>query len=61
MGVEGLRWLSRDKALGSGGTLLSFVSPGLSPPLSLRTPKALFSNPFLLMLQPVTTGAGRKN
>lgn len=54
MGVEGLRWLSQDKALGSGGALLSFVS------LSLRAPKALFYDPFLLVLQPVTTSAGNQ-
>lgn len=53
MGVEGLRWLSQDKALGSGRTLLSFVSPCLLPPLSL----SLSLHPKGLILQSVPSHA----
>lgn len=55
MGVEGFRWLSQDKELGSRGMFLLFVSLLLSLLLSLSLflslyvlshPKGLIYNPF---------------
>jgi len=44
MGVEGFRWLSQDKELGSSGMFLSFLSLShLFTPIGFHTPKALFT------------------